>query len=157
MIYHYLQAMIDNEDLCSSLKKFQSMSESIQIEIASIEKQLIDSKIPIDPAIIRNKIILKITKYYNLDKRKFLAKKELRDREYVYARQIYYKIARKIFPKLSYKKIGKLFDKNHATVFHGIKVVNNAEFRTQNLWIDYLNIWDTLKMDKLIISFMEDA
>ena len=50
--------------------------------------------------------------------------KETREREYVYARMIMYKVLKK-FHKHTYTKIGKMFKKNHATILHSINQFDN--------------------------------
>ena len=49
-----------------------------------------------------------------------------RKREFTYARAVYFKLAREIKDgdfKLSYSKIGKTLNKDHATVMHNINVI----------------------------------
>lgn len=50
--------------------------------------------------------------------------KETREREYVYARMIMYKVLKK-FHKHTYTKIGKMFKKNHATILSAINKFDN--------------------------------
>jgi len=50
--------------------------------------------------------------------------KETRQRKYVYARMIMYKVLKK-FHKHSYSKIGKMFKKNHATILSAINKFDN--------------------------------
>lgn len=54
-----------------------------------------------------------------------ILKTKTREREIVEARQIYF-VRAKLFTKASLAAIGKLVNKDHATVLHGIKTVNNV-------------------------------
>ncbi len=47
--------------------------------------------------------------------------KNIRRREYVYGRALYFKLAKE-FTSSSYKEIGSLVDRDHASVIHGLKV-----------------------------------
>lgn len=60
-----------------------------------------------------------VCKYYNLD-----IHDNSRTREYVLARSMYYKLLRDN-TRMSYQNIGNLFSKNHATILHSIKQLNN--------------------------------
>ncbi len=51
-------------------------------------------------------------------------KRNTRKRNYVEARAIFYKLCRE-FTKLSLEQIGKQVDRDHASVLHGIKSLNN--------------------------------
>lgn len=64
-----------------------------------------------------------------------------RKRELVYARSIYFKLARH-FTLRSYDSIGKLVSRDHASVLHGIKVFDNviAEYE-----MEYLKVFTDLK------------
>lgn len=53
-------------------------------------------------------------------------KKNSRERKYCESRQICIYYIKKMFPKLTIKHIGKLFNKTHATAIHSIKAVENA-------------------------------
>jgi hypothetical protein len=57
-------------------------------------------------------------------------KRNTRKRQYVEARAIFYKLCRE-FTKLSLEEIGKQVDRDHASVLHGIRSLNN--------WIEYDN------------------
>ena len=54
-----------------------------------------------------------------------LLKSRARDNDVVIARQFYFKRA-KLFTKASLSKIGAIVNRDHATVIHGIKVVNEC-------------------------------
>jgi predicted nuclease with TOPRIM domain len=71
-----------------------------------------------------NKKIIKriVEEFYSLD-----ITTKTRERNYVEARAMYYKIVRDN-TKLSLEVIGKSVNRNHATVLHGIKTLSN--------WID---------------------
>lgn len=51
-------------------------------------------------------------------------KRNTRKRNYVEARAIFYKLCRE-FTKLSLEQIGKQVDRDHASVLHGIRSLNN--------------------------------
>jgi len=57
-------------------------------------------------------------------------KRNTRKRQYVEARAIFYKLCRE-FTKLSLEEIGEQVDRDHASVLHGIRSLNN--------WIEYDN------------------
>jgi len=57
-------------------------------------------------------------------------KRNTRKRQYVEARAIFYKLCRE-FTKLSLEEIGKQVDRDHASVLHGIRSLNN--------WVEYDN------------------
>lgn len=48
-----------------------------------------------------------------------------RERKHVYARSLYFKAARQL-TDYSFKQIGKIINKNHATVIHGIAIYDNV-------------------------------
>lgn len=51
--------------------------------------------------------------------------KETRERPYVYARFVYYKLCKDL-TTLGYTHIGKSIGKNHATIINGIKIFDNV-------------------------------
>jgi len=57
-------------------------------------------------------------------------KRNTRKRQYVEARAIFYKLCRE-FTKLSLEEIGEQVNRDHASVLHGIRSLNN--------WIEYDN------------------
>lgn len=63
-----------------------------------------------------------------------------RIREYVYARCVFYMLARDLTP-FPVTEIGSVFNKNHATVLHGIKVFRDV------LWPDKDTYWRDLYLD----------
>jgi len=95
-----------------------------------------------------NKKIIKriVEEFYSLD-----ITTKTRERNYVEARAMYYKIVRDN-TKLSLEVIGKSVNRNHATVLHGIKTLSN--------WIDteiiikarYLLLKDQIEEIKSIAS-----
>lgn len=95
-----------------------------------------------------NKKIIKriVEEFYSLD-----ITTKTRERNYVEARAMYYKIVRDN-TKLSLEAIGKSVNRNHATVLHGIKTLSN--------WIDteiiikarYLLLKDQIEEIKSIAS-----
>lgn len=48
---------------------------------------------------------------------------KLRKREAVYARAVYFKIGREVYPKMSFAELGKSLNRDHATVLHALKKV----------------------------------
>jgi len=62
---------------------------------------------------------------FGINKQK--VKIKCREPEYVFTRYIYCYIARGAFPKKSFRDIGDLVGLEHATVMHGIKVINNMK------------------------------
>ena len=70
-----------------------------------------------------------------------------RRREYVYARAIYFKLSRE-FTNFSFKEIGHLVDKDHASVMHGMKVFEMLEFHkdlTMNIYNECKSILTSVK------------
>ena len=68
-------------------------------------------------------IMQRVNKTYNLT-----ISRKTRGREYVYARAVYYKLAREL-TNYSLSQIGLLVYKDHASVLHGLKT-----FELLNLW-----------------------
>jgi len=68
-----------------------------------------------------NKEMIKeiVDNYFELD-----LKRNTRKRNYVEARAVFYKLCRE-FTKLSLEQIGQQVNKDHASVLHGIKSLNN--------------------------------
>ena len=64
-----------------------------------------------------------------------------RKRELVYARAIYYKLARH-FTLQSYNIIGKLVSRDHSSVFYGIKLFDNVISECE---MEYLKLYKELK------------
>lgn len=65
-------------------------------------------------------ILNEVNEFLNID-----IKKKTRKREYVYGRFIFYKLAKEFNASCSFTQIGKFLGKNHATVLHGTKELNN--------------------------------
>jgi hypothetical protein len=59
-----------------------------------------------------------------------------RNRELVYQRYYVYKELRKY--KLSLKEIGRLFNRDHASVIHGIKVARMFEHMKDDIYLEYV-------------------
>lgn len=57
-----------------------------------------------------------------------------RAKEYVYSRAIFFKLARE-FTNFSFKEIGDMVDKDHATVMHGLKVYDSIVFNKDTRYI----------------------
>ena len=75
-------------------------------------------------------------------------KRNTRKRQYVEARAIFYKLCRE-FTKLSLEEIGKQVDRDHASVLHGIRSLNN--------WIEYDNrIKNNLRILRNKVRHFED-
>lgn len=69
------------------------------------------------------------------------AKGSIRDAEIVRARQIYCYLAKEM--GYTYKKIGAIINRDHATVIHGCKVVSNRQFDFRIL-ADYNRVIDNI-------------
>lgn len=65
-------------------------------------------------------------------------KKPTRQRQYVLVRSLYYKLARE-YTVHSLAKIGKAFNKDHATVLHGLKVFDTVKMYEPKLYDLYNN------------------
>lgn len=65
-------------------------------------------------------------------------KKPTRKRQYVLVRSLYYKLARE-YTVHSLHKIGSMFNKDHATVLHGLKVFETVKMYEPNLYELYSN------------------
>lgn len=63
-----------------------------------------------------------------------------RMKEYVYSRAVYFKLCRE-FTNFSFKEIGSLVDKDHASVMHGMKVFEMLEFHKDPV----MNIYNECK------------
>lgn len=75
-------------------------------------------------------------------------KRNTRKRQYVEARAIFYKLCRE-FTKLSLEEIGEQVDRDHASVLHGIRSLNN--------WIEYDNrIKNNLRILRNKVRHFED-
>lgn len=66
--------------------------------------------------------------------------KSSRMKDYVYARAVYFKLCRE-FTNFSFKEIGFLVDKDHASVMHGMKVFEMLEFHKDPV----MNIYNECK------------
>lgn len=92
-----------------------------------------------------NKEMIKeiVSNYFELD-----LVRNTRKRQYVEARAMFYKLCRE-FTKLSLEEIGKQVKRDHASVLHGIRSLNN--------WIEYDNrIKNNLRILRNKISHFED-
>jgi hypothetical protein len=65
-------------------------------------------------------------------------KKPTRKRQYVLVRSLYYKLARE-YTVHSLAKIGEMFNKDHATVLHGLKVFDTVKMYEPKLYDLYNN------------------
>jgi len=63
-------------------------------------------------------------------------KKKTRERDMCYARAVYYKLAKR-YTVQSLSSIGKLVDRDHATVLHGLKLFDEAVMYSEPLKIVY--------------------
>ena len=68
-----------------------------------------------------NKITLHVIRTIVSRKTHLNLAKDVRNREYVYARAIFFKLARE-FTTCPFKKIGDAVSRDHASVIHGLKV-----------------------------------
>jgi len=73
--------------------------------------------------------------------------KSSRMKEYVYARAVYFKLSRE-FTNFSFKEIGHLVDKDHASVMHGMKVFEMLEFHKDPVMNIYNECKTILTSDK---------
>jgi hypothetical protein len=75
--------------------------------------------------------------------------KSSRMKEYVYARAVYFKLCRE-FTNFSFKEIGSLVEKDHASVMHGMKVFEMLEFHkdpTMNVYNECKTILTSVKQN----------
>jgi hypothetical protein len=73
-----------------------------------------------------------------------------RAKEYVYSRAVFFKLARD-FTRHSFKEIGEIVHKDHASVMHGMKVYDSLVF---NKDLKYLKIYN--ECEKILLSIKED-
>ena len=71
-----------------------------------------------------------------------------RNRDYVLARCIFYKLCRKYDPRISLTDIGKTIGRNHATVYNGLNQFDNLWKYKQD---DYL-INNFIQLEKLVFN-----
>ena len=102
---------------------------------------------------IRVKIILK-TCSKALGGVDFLEQKNRRLRNLVENRAIVFKMLRK-FTGLSLHEIGKMFEKNHATVLHGVKLCDNLT-QTDGFFRDTKIIPIIHKLNEILPAYDED-
>lgn len=78
-----------------------------------------------------NDVIKDVCKYFDITDEEI--KDKGRKRVYIVPRQIAMYFIAKMFPKITYENIGLIFGgKNHATVTHSIKVVEDLNFADKN-------------------------
>ena len=103
-----------------------------------------------------SKIKEAVYSYYELDNK---VSHKYRKREYVQARQICMYLMTK-YTRLSSTAIGNLFDKDHATVLHAVKVINNYLDTEKNIQNDIDNIEQilfVLPSDKIALEYQQRA
>lgn len=107
--------------------------------------------------VIQNKQTKEVAKtivnnYFGLD-----ISRNTRQRRYVVARSIFYKILR-YNTKMSFQDIADTFNKNHATVLHAIKQLDGYMEFDSSLKIDYITINDLFlnTVDKLLTEKFND-
>ena len=88
------------------------------------------------------KIRNKVEKYFNLK-----LDEPTRRFEVVFARGCYFKLCREL-TKNSYQRIGDTLGKNHATVMHGIKTVNDL-----NKFSSYNKIKEKMNLTQLVREY----
>lgn len=93
---------------------------------------------------MKNKeIIAKVSKEFGID-----ITKRTRKTEYLYARAVYYKLAKEIFHR-TYSDIGKEVGLDHATVLHSIKnVFPVIQMFEPTIIRRYNKLYDRIKFDK---------
>jgi chromosomal replication initiation ATPase DnaA len=94
-------------------------------------------------------IIMLLCDYYNIDYKHFNKNFHSRKREYITIRQFTYRFVRDEF-KYSLYNSGKLFNKDHATVLHSLKDLNNL------LDTDIKTIANYKKLKRLVKKYIHD-
>jgi len=98
--------------------------------------------------IMKLEIILnEVNEFYNIDIRK-----QTRKREYVYARFVFYKLAKELNPFCSSVMIGRFLGKDHATVLYGNKQLENIIEYNQDFKLinSYYTLLSRLKSIKYV-------
>lgn len=92
-------------------------------------------------------ILNEVNEFFNIDIRK-----QTRKREYVYARFVFYKLAKELNPFCSSVMIGRFLGKNHATVLYGNKQLENIIEYNQDLKLinSYYTLLSRLKTIKYV-------
>lgn len=76
-----------------------------------------------------------------------------RKRDFVQGRFLFMKLAKELNPRVSYSKIGQVLKKNHATVMHGIKTMDDIiKFKQDKELINTYNEMYNELNNQLIIS-----
>lgn len=93
-----------------------------------------------------------VNNYFGLD-----ISRNTNKRKYVMGRSMFYKILR-CNTKMSYQDIADTFNKNHATVLHGIRQLDGYMEFDSSLKIDYITINDLFlnSVDKLLTEKFND-
>ena len=84
---------------------------------------------------VMNEIINQVNSYFEVD-----CQKNTKKREIVYSRQVAMSIIYELVPRLTLMRIGKKFNKDHATVLYALKRVNNEIGIYQDSNAQYLDI-----------------
>lgn len=131
-----------------NLAKISAIVAKAQSEIDEIAPGMVDIKtvfshwnIP-ESEITRNcnRVIHLICDHFDITVEKF--KSAARDRKLVDARKYFFKYIKETWPQLSLVVIGRLINKDHATVLHSVKVFNSL-YETDSLFrerYDHLEI-----------------
>lgn len=92
-------------------------------------------------------ILNEVNEFFNIDIRK-----QTRKREYVYARFVFYKLAKELNPFCSSVMIGRFLGKDHATVLYGNKQLENIIEYNQDLKLinSYYTLLSRLKSIKYV-------
>ena len=89
----------------------------------------------IDQLEVMDEIINQVNSYFEVD-----CQKNTKKREIVYSRQVAMSIIYELVPRLTLMRIGKKFNKDHATVLYALKRVNNEIGIYQDSNAQYLDI-----------------
>ena len=142
------------------LELLQIISDAMELNIDNNYQKLrfnvlLENLYQPTPIIIKasiERIIKKVGNYHNLPKFYFINK--TRKREYVDARQQAMYFMRSL--KMSYASIGKLFNRNHATVMHAIKTVNNLLVTDFEYRIRFVKLERLLNIDSKAVKYLNE-
>lgn len=88
-------------------------------------------------------IIKFVCKYLNIPEQRIYQK--TRERQIVFARQVIYAAIRTIHPLFQLKRIARMFNQDHTTIIHGIKVIENYVDVLDDSGLEYKRILNLLK------------
>jgi chromosomal replication initiation ATPase DnaA len=76
-------------------------------------------------------LAIEVAKFFDIDYKTF--GKSIRTEKIATARHIYFKIAQKLFPEATLTDIGKILNRDHVTVYCGIKSVDKKYYKIADL------------------------